>query len=254
MTGRLDVIWTLFWHRFVPRDRQENLKLVWVFLEPAAQLAVLLAIFTLIGRASGYGRSFAFFLLGGIVVLGIVTRGMALVGGAVERLRSPQRLAQAGVFADPLAACGFTFLTSVIAGLGIAVGIAAWQHVEVRPADPALVVLALGTAVMMGFGLGLVRGYSARFAPAVTRTLNIGSRALLFVSGVFYVPSFLPPMLREWLAWNPVLHAIELMRRGVYGPDYPSVILDLDYLLGVALAIAALGTVTVWANRGRLVA
>ncbi|MEM6944503.1 MAG: hypothetical protein AAF416_06265 [Pseudomonadota bacterium] len=246
---KLNLIWTLFWHRFVPRNRSEGFKLVWVFVEPAAQLAIMLAIFTFIGRSGGYGISFALFLLTGIATLSIVTRGMLLVGGAVQGLRSPRRLPELGIFTDPIAALAFTLFTAVIYTSAIAWGIALWQHVEVMPVDLVRVLLAAFAAAMLAFGLGMVRGYSARFAPVVMRALSIFSRTLLFISGIFYMPSYMPPFIRDWLAWNPVLHAVELMRIGVYGQDYPSVVLDTTYLGATAIGAAAFGMVLLWARR-----
>ncbi|MEO1316236.1 MAG: ABC transporter permease [Pseudomonadota bacterium] len=252
LATRANLIWTLFWHRFVPRNRSEGFKLLWVFLEPAAQLALILGIFTFIGRNGGYGISLALFLLTGIAMLSIVTRGMMQVGGAVQALRSPRRLPEIGVFADPLAALLFTLFTAAIYTGAIAWGIGHWQHVDVIPVAPFRVLEALAAAGLLAFGLGMIRGYSARFAPVVMRALGILSRALLFISGVFYMPSYMPPFIRDWLYWNPVLHVVELMRRGVYGDDYPSLVLDELYLGACALGLASFGMVLLWADRRRL--
>lgn len=249
---RANLIWTLFWHRFVPRNRSEGFKLLWVFLEPAAQLAIILALFTFIGRDGGYGVSFALFLLTGIAMLSIVTRGMLQVGSAVQALRSPRRLPEIGVFADPLAALLFTLFTAAIYTAVIAWCIGRWQYVQIIPVAPHLVLEALGFAALLAFGLGIVKGYSARFAPVVMRTLAIFSRTLLFISGIFYIPSYMPPFIRDWLYWNPVIHVVELMRRGVYGEDYPSLLLDKVYLGACALGLAAFGMVVLWADRRRV--
>ncbi|MEM6487065.1 MAG: ABC transporter permease [Pseudomonadota bacterium] len=248
----VDMIWTMFWLRFTPRNRGETLQLVWVFLEPAGQILVIMMIFAIVGHTAGYGLSFALFLLTGVGTLTMVLRGMGLVSSAIVALRSTKRLAQMGPFADALSAILFKVFTAIgyIALLAWVIG--HWQHVEVWPQRPWAVAAALGLAGLLAFGLGLVRGYCHRFAPIVTRTINLCSRALLFLSGTFYVPSFLPPFLREWIAWNPVLHAIELMRYGFYGPGYPNLLLDVRYLALTALGLTAFGVMLVWANRGKL--
>ncbi|MEL6264432.1 MAG: hypothetical protein AAFR52_02120 [Pseudomonadota bacterium] len=247
----IDLAWTRLWHQFCPRRPQEALKLVWVFLEPAGQIMVLLMIFALIGRTGGYGVSFALFLLTGVAALTVVQRGMQAVSAAVVALRAPQRPAALGPFIDPLAALGFTWLTGVVYTLGLAAVIGAWQHVDWVPVAPATVLAALVLAALFGFGLGLIRGWGERFAPIVTRSLNLAARSLIFISGVFYMPAYLPPFLRDWLAWNPVLQAVELLRRGFYGPDYPA-LLDLRYLVLAVLSTLALGVALVWSERVRL--
>jgi capsular polysaccharide transport system permease protein len=74
---------------------------------------------------------------------------------------------------------------------------------------------------------------------------------MIFISGVFFVPSFLPPVFRDWLDWNPVLHFVERMRFGLYA-DYPSIVYDETYLELTALTVATLGVLLVWFRRERL--
>lgn len=256
MTGltlnRLNLVWTLFWHRFTPRSRQETMKLVWVFVEPAGQLAIMLAIFTFIGRTGGYGQSFALFLLSGIAILTVVTRSMTLVGTAVVALKSQRRLAAIGPFTDTLAAACFVGYTALLYTPALAWAIGWWQHLDTFPRAPDVAVAALAAATLLGGGLGLIKGYADRFSPLISRSFVLVQRTLIFISGIFYMPSFLPPLLREALAWNPVLQIVELMRRGFYGPDYPSLVLDLPYLMAVSAGTAATGVLLVWVNRRRL--
>lgn len=249
---RLDVVWTLFWHRFVPRGPRDGLRLAWVFLEPAGQIAIMLAVFAFVGRSGGYGPSFALFLATGVVILSIVNRAAALVSGTVVALRRPKRPVAIGPFDDALAAAGFKLVTALVYTPLIAVGIALWQQVPVLPQAPGAVLAALAIATLLGFGLGLVRGVSERLARPVAQAIGVISRALLFVSGVFYMPDALPPEWRGWLAWNPVLQAVELMRRGVYGADYPSTAFDARYLALVALLTVVAGVLLVQASRARL--
>lgn len=251
MTG-ISLIWTLFWHRFVPRDRTDGMKLLWVFLEPAAQIGIILVVFAFIGRNGGYGHSFALFVLTGVATLTIVNRGATFIASSVMSLRSSRRLAQVGVFTDALAALAFHVLTAAVYTAVLAWLISVLEHRPVMPVNLPMVIVAVLAAAALGFGLGLVRGHAMRFAPPLNRFLAILSRTYLFISGIFYMPSFLPPFVRDWLAWNPILHAVELMRRGFYGPDYPSVMLDTGFLAGCALGLTAIGVLIVWNDRRRV--
>lgn len=228
------------------------MKLVWVFLEPAGQLAIMLAIFSFIGRTGGYGPSFALFLLTGIAILALVTRAMTVVATAVTGLKSQRRLPAIGALIDPASAGLFTGYTAALYTPALAWAIGWWEHLETAPRAPGIASAALLLAAAFGFGLGLIKGYADRFSPLVSRSFVLVQRTLIFVSGIFYVPSFLPPFLRDWLSWNPVLQIVELMRRGFYGPDYPSLVLDLRYLGFVVGGTVALGIVLVWSNRARL--
>ncbi|MEM9781452.1 MAG: ABC transporter permease, partial [Pseudomonadota bacterium] len=245
----LNIVWTLFWLRFCPTRREEALKLVWAFTEPAGQILVLLVVFAIIGRSGGYGVSFALFLLTGVAGLSAFQRCMGAVSTAVVQLKSPQRPAPIGPFHDALGALGFTLLTAIVYTVGLAAAIGAWQRVAWLPVFPMTALAGLTAAAILGFGLGLIRGYCQRFAPIVTRTINMVSRVLIFISGVFYMPAYLPPFLRDWLAWNPILHAIELMRIGLYGGDYPALLLDQRFLWLFCLGLTAFALGLIWTHR-----
>lgn len=69
---------------------------------------------------------------------------------------------------------------------------------------------------------------------------KILTRPLFFLSGIFYVPSQLPPEAIAILKWNPVLHLVEWTRTGYYS-NYGSVVLDKSYPLGIAILFILLG-------------
>jgi capsular polysaccharide transport system permease protein len=227
------------------------MKLFWVFIEPAAQLAVLIVIFSLIGRAAAYGTSFALFLLTGIATLTLFTTSSNAVMAAVGALSSPRRLAQQGIFTAAMAAALFRLIVGVFTAIVLAIIVIAWQRLSGFPYDLFICAEAFLAVGLLGFGMGLMRGYWQLFMPMFERVYGIASRALLFISGVFYVPSFLPPAYREIVAWNPVLHGIDWLRTGVY-EGYPELVLSRTYLVGLALSMSALGMALLWLNRRRI--
>ncbi|MEM8698183.1 MAG: ABC transporter permease [Pseudomonadota bacterium] len=249
--AQLNLIWVFFWHQFMPKRPRESMKLAWVFLEPMGQLAVLIVLFALIGRSGGYGRSFALFLLSGIVALQIFTRGSGAIALMVERANSARRLPQAGIFHEPLAGLFFQWLTAAIYTPVLAYLIWWWYRVDVIPAHPERVLLALFVTGWLAFGMGLIRGYCLRFLPMAERVFKTSIRGLILVSGVFFMPSWLPPEYRDVIWWNPVLHAIELTRTGVY-LDYPTTVFSPWYLATWCFGSVAFGMALIWTNRKRL--
>lgn len=239
------------WHNFVPRSSREGMILFWVFIEPAAQLAILMVLFTIIGRNAGYGTSFAMFLLSGISVLNLYTTTSSAVMGAVTKLGNPRRLATVGMFAPALAVAGFRLTIAVVSTIVLFHAVRQVQHLESLSIDIVACVEAFFLTAVMGLGMGMVRGYSRMFVPIFDRVYGIVSRALLFISGVFYVPSFLPPAFREYLAWNPVLHAIDWFRTGIYA-SYPELVLSRGYLIGFTVGSVALGMALIWHDRRRI--
>jgi ABC-type polysaccharide/polyol phosphate export permease len=50
-----------------------------------------------------------------------------------------------------------------------------------------------------------------------------------------------PYWLQRWVIWNPLMHAIDLFRLGVYG-TYPS-LPDMPYLLKATIAFICIGLI-----------
>jgi capsular polysaccharide transport system permease protein len=97
------------------------------------------------------------------------------------------------------------------------------------PFDFAPVVVAFGALTLLGLGWGMINLVVSEFFwpwAYFTPSLN---RSLILFSGIFYIPDFLPEGARYILSFNPLVHAITLFRMGFY-PNYPDLILDLNYL------------------------
>jgi capsular polysaccharide transport system permease protein len=102
------------------------------------------------------------------------------------------------------------------------------------PPDVLKLIAAVVALFAIGFGLGTVIAISSQFFPAIRNFLRLPLRMLYFLSGIFYLPDMLPPVARDFLWWNPILHAISLFREGYY-EVYDSIILDVNYLFTWAI-------------------
>lgn len=250
---RLNMIWVLFWNQFLPRNHRESMKLVWVFVEPAAQLALLITLFSLIGRTPAYGNSFAIFLLTGIAIITFFSRTSSAVAMSMNAVKGGNRLPSIGIFSEPIAITLFNAFVSSIYISILMWGISVYQHQAAAPRNWDYVFLLCGQIMLLAFGFGLIKGYCQRFVPFMNRIFTIFLRVLLFISGVFYVPSFMPPQFRELLAYNPVLQSVELFRLGIYGFDYPTIVFSPLYLASCTFGFVAVGLTLCWKERRRLV-
>lgn len=244
----LNLIWILTWLKFLPRSRQESAKLFWLFVEPAGQLSILIILFTFIGRTPAYGTSMALFLLTGIVMLNFFQVGSAMVKQAMLSSSSKLRLAPVGIFHDAIASAVFKLITALGYTSLLLTGVWFIQGIDVIPKHPFVVVQAFLWCTLACFGMGMMRAYVTKFLPLVERVYATVSRGMIFVSGVFFVPSFMPPQIRDLLFYNPVLHIIELFRQGMYD-QYPTIIFSMHYLQLFALGSTALGAGLIWRQR-----
>jgi capsular polysaccharide transport system permease protein len=247
----LDIIWTLTWMNFLPKSARERGKLLWVFLEPAGQLVVIMTVFSLIGRAPSYGDSFSLFLLTGVLMLTLFSTGGMLVMSGVASYRSKARLPGVGLFHAAIAKILFKLISAAVYSTILIYCVGYFEDTPTYPRHMDKVLAAFFWCATLGFGVGLIRAYSILFMPIFNRIYAVISRGLIFVSGVFFAPSFMPPQMREVLIWNPVLHAIELMRLGVYD-QYPTIVFSMEYLQLWALGAVALGVTLLWSRRGEI--
>jgi capsular polysaccharide transport system permease protein len=102
-------------------------------------------------------------------------------------------------------------------------------------------VASLGLLLLLGMGLGLINNSISRYFPFWISLSGLTTRGMLFLSGVMQIAALYPPTLRQVISWNPVLHAIELFRIGLYG-NYPTII-DLPYLLKSTVVLLCIGVV-----------
>ena len=111
-----------------------------------------------------------------------------------------------------------------------------------RPNDVAPIFLSCVTLVGLGFGWGIFIMLVSRISPILRPFLHGVSRTLMLFSGVFFVPDFLSPGVRYVLSFNPLLHAIALFRTGFY-PQYPTLIMDVTYLVYISVFVLFMGLV-----------
>ena len=63
---------------------------------------------------------------------------------------------------------------------------------------------------------------------------------LLHNTGIFYVPGMMPEWIRDILAWNPLLHAVDWFRSSFFR-EYEPHWLDRSYLLTFAVVTLLVG-------------
>jgi len=111
------------------------------------------------------------------------------------------------------------------------------------PYDMGSVVGAVLAVTSLGFGWGIANMALGQRFWLWTRIAPVLNRSLLIFSGVFFLPDFLAPGVRDILSWNPMLHAVALFRRGFY-PGYPELVLNTTYLAATTF-LAILGGLVV---------
>lgn len=122
----------------------------------------------------------------------------------------------------------------------------------VVPGDPLDSLAGLAFMGLFAFGFGLLISVITEVFPMLSYLYKMLTYKLLFVSGVFFLPELMPPELRYYLAYNPLLHGIAWFR-SAFIDGFDSSVLDRGYFVWWTLGIVAAAFLSLRVCRARLV-
>ncbi|MDU8912156.1 ABC transporter permease [Aestuariicoccus sp. MJ-SS9] len=188
---------------------------LWAILEPVAGIMLMTAIFSLGFRSPGIGTSFALFFASGILpFMGY----MDISGKIAVALRfSKSLLFYPGVtFIDALIArLLMNAMTQIFISAFVLTGILWLYDLDVILDLPAI-ALAYAMAVALAAGVGTLNCFLLSLYPVWERTWAILNRPMFIISCIFFLYDTVPMPYRDWLWWNPLVHIVGQMRKGIY--------------------------------------
>ncbi len=212
---------------------------LWAVIQPAASVTVMVVLFSLIGRQPPLGSSLALFFATAILTLEMYNKfSVSLMRSFTSNkalLTYPMIRETDTLFARAVLIIATFALINMLFYSGlIALGFAPF------PSHPERMLAAFLSTAFLGFGLGTINAVIYVHANAWQHIEKVLARPMFFLSGVFYIPSNLPPQAIDVVSWNPVLHLVEWNRTGYY-PNYESSVLNIWYPLAIALTLTVVG-------------
>ncbi|SHH75657.1 ABC transporter permease [Ferrimonas marina] len=89
--------------------------------------------------------------------------------------------------------------------------------IEIRLDNALLLIGNFVALAIFASSFGLLMALLRCYIPETEKLLNMATRPLFFISGVFFSLQDVSPEYWQYLNWNPILHAIELSRQAAYG-------------------------------------
>jgi capsular polysaccharide transport system permease protein len=224
---------------------------LWAIIEPVLALTVLTTIFSFVMRSPPLGDSFPLFYATGYLPF-MLFNDIANKTATALNYSRPLLQYPAVTFADALLARGFLhLLTHVLVAYVVFFGMVIILDLRLSPAYPSI---ALGYMLggLVGFGVGCFNCYVMTSFPVWERVWQIITRPLLFISGLFLPYDDMPKIAQDILWWNPLIHVVGYIRRGIYAPSYEGDYLSLTFPLVFSLILTALGLLLLWRNHQRL--
>lgn len=239
---RLVVGRALLLRHFHETAATSRIALVWVVVEPVLLIGAIIVGYAFIGTRFILNMEVAPFAILGVASWGAMRVIAIRVGNAIVVRRDLYGLPP-------------------VVPLDVAIS----EGLYVFLIYTGVLILALGCAVLLGFGhgpdnilltaafwitlgvnamaLGFVMGYAFYSWPYARRTMPVFFRALSIVSGLVFVSEQLPTEYRPYVLWNPVLHGLQLLRSSYfegYRSDDASIwfyVVWLVFIVAVAMAI-----------------
>jgi capsular polysaccharide transport system permease protein len=208
-------------------------------LFPVTHMAILLVIYSVLGKQSAFGDDLRLFFSTGLVP--------ALTFSYVSRFMSQSLVANKMMMAFPVVRLlDIVLARAFLEYIGIVISVAIMVIVLISfgsnpvPRDPSGALAAFACAVVLAIGFGIV-------ASVITAIVPIFAMIYGFTMILFYLTSGAPIYLHMYpeeviylCSWNPVFHAVEWIRVSYY-LGYPDQFLDKTYLMGFAFGSVAVG-------------
>lgn len=240
LTIQFRVLHALILRELKSRYGNRRLGFAWALVEPIFMLSLFVGFFYLMGRGAPSGIPAPLFFIAAFSpffmfrdVFSQVAQGTR---GNQNLLMFPQvtrmDLLLAKVIVNSMVAISvFIFLVSALCFYGYTFRIDSMSGM----------LVGFSMMLVLGFGLGLVLGAIAiRYEFVQTLSGTLLGRPLFFTSGLFFTASMLPPTLREYALYNPLLHCTELIRSSMF-ERFDSRYIDLDYVFIFAVIQIGLG-------------
>jgi capsular polysaccharide transport system permease protein len=111
--------------------------------------------------------------------------------------------------------------------------------------DLPSILLGFSLIAMLGIGIGTLNCYLMTAYPLWERTWHILTRPLFLVSGIFFLFGTLPDVAKDVLWYNPIIHAIGMIRSGFYA-TYDASYVSVGYVMAISSLTFLMGLLLLW--------
>lgn len=209
-----DVTFGLLIRELKTRFGSYRLGYAWALLDPLLMISVFSLIFGMRGGHSGFGGAPAPLFIAASYLPFLIFRDV------VNKLQSAVS-SNMGLFCyrqvTPFATFIARFILETMIGMvvgGILVMGLLWFGFDAIPADPLQVLLGYLLLMVFSFSLGIIFCVLGHLFQEAKKFLSLLMMPLMFISCVMYPLATIPSQYQHWFLWNPLVHAIELIRCG----------------------------------------
>jgi capsular polysaccharide transport system permease protein len=233
------------WHAIFLREALDRLfgmraAWMWLIVEPAMHIGFISFVWTVLRRRSMGGVDVMLWIIVGMLAFFLFRRTAIQAMHAIDCNRAFFAFRQVRPFDAAFVRAGVeAFVMSIISLFIFTATVFTGRNP--LPHDPLLVIAAVAGLWLFGLGYGLVASVLMRLIPETTHILQILMMPLYLLSGVIWPIVSIPPLYRDWLMVNPLVHGLEAARTGFFATYHTVPDVSLSYLYLWALCSVCLG-------------
>jgi len=223
---------------------------LWALLEPIMMIATFAVFYMLFGRLAPLHLGMIPFLTSGFVPFILFRESIFRTSKAIDGNKGLLFYPMVRPLDLVLSRILLEFVTQTVVFAIIMGGDALYRNrFEIN--NPLDLLVGLCLASGLGGSFGLLFCSLTTFSPTVDRLIGPLLRPMFWISALFYPATSVPAHLQGLLLRNPLVHSIELVRRGWFR-DYPSVDVNVEYPTYFILAVLFLALLVERAARRRI--
>jgi capsular polysaccharide transport system permease protein len=234
-------VWkALFLREAVTRLSAGRAAWAWLLLQPLVHVGLIMLFYSTIRKKTIPGADAGIFIAIGVLGFFMFRKAADRSSGAISANKALFAYRQVHPVDAVLVRCMLegalqAFVACILLVVAVAVGLDALPH------NPLAALFAFFLLWLLGTGLGLILSAGGAMIPEIDRIAKIISMPMYLMSGVLYSIHILPPMLRDILLINPIVHGLEYMRAAFFKGYYLLPSIDIFYLAEWALLTLFLG-------------
>jgi capsular polysaccharide transport system permease protein len=247
-----DTIFALIMRELRSRYGEGRLGYFWALAVPAGQTVLMVLVFSSIGRASLSGVPVPLFMLVSLLPFKMFSKTLTQVSGAVDANKGLLSYRQVEPIDPVIARAILEFFHFLLVSV-ILVGCLAWLGFDVWPDRFLELILACFLLSMFAMGCGLILCSVSVYWDSASKVVSVLMTPMMIMSGVLFAASMIPEQYWHLLTWNPVFHALELVRDAWF-KSYSTPAGEWSYLIESVVLSNSLGLMLYWRNRAGFIA
>jgi len=236
------MVWLAMCQVMLNFSRNNRLGLVWALAEPLFAIMLMYAIRGMLRtRAPSYGDSLFLFYATGFLPFYLFLRLSTRI--RIGRARPGNNLPGLSSLDEYIA--NILVNATIFITMIVAVFLGMWwigDLDEVASMDLSVSAVPISLLIALALGVGMLNVAIGRYIPFWNIIYALATRGLVFLSGVMQIVDLQPLSIRQYSILNPLSHAIEWFRLGLW-ERYPHNSLDESYLITWVVVCVFLGMV-----------